>query len=127
MTATHDPNSTLPTAPVLSFSLQLGWNTWSSCLAKHIGEDSISLRAFGLIDPKPFSANAPGVFQALFWGPHDPCSSVQKVKHRTGGHHRTLDLDRLRWRPTLKPAEPFCGAAEDGRFLESRAQVGPRP
>ena len=43
MTATHDPISTLPTAPVVSFSLELGWNTWSSCLAKHIGEDSISL------------------------------------------------------------------------------------
>ena len=28
MTATHDPNSTTPTAPVLCFSLELGWNTW---------------------------------------------------------------------------------------------------
>ena len=28
MTATHDENSTLPTAPVLYFSLELGWNTW---------------------------------------------------------------------------------------------------
>jgi transposase len=28
MTATHDQNSTLPAAPVLYFSLELGWNTW---------------------------------------------------------------------------------------------------
>jgi transposase len=28
MTATHDENSTLPAAPVLYFSLELGWNTW---------------------------------------------------------------------------------------------------
>jgi transposase len=28
MTTTHDENSTLPAAPVLYFSLELGWNTW---------------------------------------------------------------------------------------------------
>ena len=28
MTATHEQNSTLPTAPVLYFALELGWNTW---------------------------------------------------------------------------------------------------
>ena len=28
MTATHDENSTLTAAPVLYFSLELGWNTW---------------------------------------------------------------------------------------------------
>jgi len=28
VTATHDLNATLPTVPVLYFSLELGWNTW---------------------------------------------------------------------------------------------------
>jgi transposase len=35
MTATHEQNSTLPAAPVLYFSLELGWNTWK--LAFSIG------------------------------------------------------------------------------------------
>ena len=28
MTATHNPNSTVPTAPVLYLALELSWNTW---------------------------------------------------------------------------------------------------
>ena len=28
--------------------------------------------------PKPFSAIAPGLFQTLFWGPHDPCSLCRR-------------------------------------------------
>ena len=38
MTATHDPNSTCSTAPVLSFSLELGWNTWKLAFTIGLGQ-----------------------------------------------------------------------------------------
>ena len=38
MTATHDQNSTLPTAPVLYFSLELGWNTWKLAFTVGAGQ-----------------------------------------------------------------------------------------
>jgi hypothetical protein len=38
MTATHDPNSTCSTAPVLYFSLELGWNTWKLAFTIGLGQ-----------------------------------------------------------------------------------------
>jgi transposase len=38
MTATHEQNSTLPTGPVLYFSLDLGWNTWKLAFTNGPGQ-----------------------------------------------------------------------------------------
>jgi transposase len=38
MTATHDTQSTLVTAPVLSFSLELGWTTWKLAFTIGLGQ-----------------------------------------------------------------------------------------
>src|SRR5271154_6540802 len=38
MTATHTQNSTVPSAPVLYFSLELGWNTWKLAFTVGAGQ-----------------------------------------------------------------------------------------
>jgi hypothetical protein len=38
MTATHEQHSTLPTAPVLDFALELGWNTWKLAFTIDAGQ-----------------------------------------------------------------------------------------
>jgi transposase len=53
MTATHDENSTLPAAPVLYFSLELGWNTWKLAFTIGAGQKprlrTIRARALDLL------------------------------------------------------------------------------
>src|SRR5579862_6899759 len=53
MTATHTQNSTVSTAPVLYFSLELGWNTWKLAFTIGAGQKprlrTIRARALDLL------------------------------------------------------------------------------